>query len=213
MKKVLTVVLITLLATSCLLAFVGCNPNSDNNDGDNNTGGEFVGAISQSTYSSVENAVKGFLEEEISGMMFTAMYVNYVKTDDLTQEEINALAIDEELKDGIVGVEKGEVEYIEQSNTELVTTLAAKTYKRIVYIISYAQNGTTKYRFYVYTEKVGETPSSSVWSSLFDVDNYINSTIKIECDAAFHEDGDVTYVSTLTFTEDGYCAKMECYVN
>lgn len=172
MKKLLATILIALLAMSCLLAFVGCNSN------DEEYGDTFVGAISQSTFESVEDAVKGFLEEEISGQAFVAEYVGYTKTADLSKDEIDVLKIDEEIKKDIVSVERGEVEYIEQFNkeSELLTKLASETCKRIVYIVRYVKNGEKLYRFYIPVAVEGETLTYSEYKNIFDIDKFMNFT-------------------------------------
>ncbi|MDE6605837.1 MAG: hypothetical protein K2K85_07465 [Clostridia bacterium] len=183
MKKLVATILIALLAMSCLLAFVGCN----NNDNDSNEDGDveiFIGAVSKSTYSSREDAVRGFLAEELSGQMIMAEYVGYTKIADLSQSEIDKLTIEEEFKDGIISVERGEVEYIEKEITaenELLAKLAVEaveTYKREVYVVTYDQNSENIYRFLTPAEEVGESPTASSLASIFDVEKYLNCTLQ-----------------------------------
>ena len=175
MKKIVATILIAILAITFLMSFVGCNNN------DEEYGETFVGAVSNATYESKEDAVKGFLEEEISGMAFTAEFVSYTKTADLSQKEIDGLAIDEDLRYGIVSVEKGEVEYIEQSYDEnVLTKLANNTVKRLVYIIIYNINGNEIYRFYVIANEIGQYVSASSFKSIFYGYSYCNFTMELE---------------------------------
>lgn len=173
MKK-LTIVLIVVSLLFCSLALVGCK------DGDD--GETFVGAISKTTYESKEDAAKGFLEEEISGDAFTAEYVSYTKTSELSKKEIKELAIADVDRDGIESVEKGEVEYVEQStkNGEEITERASETRKRTVYIIIYETDRETGkiYKFYVPACVEGETLSSSYYDYIFDKNRYLNCTVK-----------------------------------
>ncbi len=198
MKKTVATILIALMAISCVLAFVGCK---DNDDDSQDYGDPFVGAISQMTYDSVEDAVKAFLAEEISGISFTAEYVAYIKTSDLTQEEINELAINEELKDGLVSAEKGEVEYIEKSSGQ-IAILSDNTCKRSLYIVNYIINGSNLFRFYTPAEEVGQTPSASAWASILQYNKYYNCST----DLMILEDGEV-FENIFIFSEESVYLK------
>ncbi|MDE7071591.1 MAG: hypothetical protein K2O86_06420 [Clostridia bacterium] len=169
MKKTVAIILIMLMAMTCVLVFAGCN-NDDGEEGYNSA--PFVGAISQTTYDSVENAVKGFLQEEITveSIRYMANYVSYAKTSDLTQEEIGELAISDKLKVGLLSAEKGQVEYVINTSTYI--------YERTVYVVSFNINGDNVYRFYTPVEEIGQTPSASSWASLFDWGKYFNCTVE-----------------------------------
>ena len=179
MKK-LTIVLIIVAVLCCSFAFVGCKNLKYSET--------FAGAISKTTYESKEDAVKGFLEEEISGMAFTAEYVGYTKTSDLSQKEIDGLAIDEDFRKGIVSVEKGEVEYIEKEDEEIeydndnlysftkLSNDSKVAKKRVVYIVSY----TAIFRFFVPANSNGETLSASYFDSTFDATKYLNCTMEAQ---------------------------------
>ena len=158
---------------------MGCNKTDGGSKGGNVGIEEFAGAISEKTYDSVENAVKGFLAKEISGKAFKAEYVNYVKSATLSKDEINGLVIKEDLKSGIVGAEKFEVEYI-QKPTGKVEGIEEKTCKRYVFVVAYSQNGNNKYRFYTPLEESGQTLSLSSFNALFYGERFYNCTIKME---------------------------------
>ncbi|MBD5100422.1 MAG: hypothetical protein HDT29_03990 [Clostridiales bacterium] len=162
MKKTVAIILVMLTVVFCLLAFVACN----NDDGNNKIS---VGAVSKMTYVSVESAVKGFLKEEISGIAFTATYVDYIKILDLSQDEIKKLTIDDEYKSGIVSVEKGQVRYSVQYSEMSV--------KRNLYIIVY---NTGECRYICPNVEIGETLTSSYFKSLLNANNYLNSTFVID---------------------------------
>ena len=184
MKKFVATILIMLMALTCAMAFVGCNNNDDNDDSSKEIS---VGAVSELTYSSIEDAVKGFLEKEISAQEYTAEFVSYTKIADLSQSEIAKLTIDEQYKVGIVAVQKGEVEYItkdkEKSYSQLMTKLAAEiaeTYKRDVYVVTYEYDHDIKYRFITPTEELGQSPTASILASIFDMEKYFNCTLLFE---------------------------------
>nr|MDE6275383.1 hypothetical protein [Clostridia bacterium] len=212
MKKVLAAIIIALLATSCLFAFVGCNKddgysgNSGNDgaissgglgsgelgSGDDDTAKILVNSVSKETYSSVEDAVKAFLKDEISGQTYIAEYVGYRIIVQLSQDEIDNLTIEEGQTSGIIGVEKGEVEYIQKENSqdiEMLAELSTESDKREVYVIAYNSNGQTEFRYAVPNEEIGQTMSMSALSSIFDFTKYINCTVEF-----LYELADIFYI-------------------
>ena len=188
MKKTIATVLIIVSVLCCSFAFIGCKKNQDNAE-------SFVGAVSKTTYESKEDAVKGFLDEELSGDAYSLKYIGYTKTTELSQKEIDKLALDDVDKEGIVSVEKGEVEYSEISNSEMILIkLASETCKRVVYIITYNRDGKVIYRFYVVDCEVGQIISKSYLHSVLSGNKYENCTIKF-----FNGDGFVQ----IKYTKDG----------
>ncbi|MDE7191096.1 MAG: hypothetical protein K2O35_01280, partial [Clostridia bacterium] len=190
MKKLVATILIALMAMSCLLAFVGCNGDSDKIPNGDIT----VGAVSKKTYVNAQSAVKGFLQEEISGMEFTAEFVGYTKTSDLSQNEIDRLTIDDMYKNNIVSVEMGQVKYSAQYATSKLT--------RDVYVITY---NTGECRFISPEVKVGETLTASYLNSLLSEINYLNSTFTIDSND-LEDSGKETTVSRIVgkFTDNTY---------
>lgn len=164
MKK-LTIIMLIAAMLVCSLAFVGCKDN----------GGDFKGAISEKTYDSREDAVKGFLQEEISGDAFNAEYVGYKKISELSQKEIHNLPISDDDKAGIKSVEKGEVEYREQpkSQEDVLTKYASDNGKSIVYIIFYTAN---EIKYFLPVIIKGDTLTASYFDYLFDMNRYLNCT-------------------------------------
>ena len=209
MKKLVASILIVILAITCLMSFVGCNNDNSDNDKDETSDDDFVGAISQSTYESVEDAIKGFLDEEISGMAFTAEYVGYTKIADLSQEEVDTLAVDEELKDEIVNIEKCEVEYIERSNTreELLASTSKDTCARVVYIIVY----NVGYRFYVPIDEIGQSASASSIEFILRNEKYKNCTIKFEVNDNGGKFNSVLMISDNAIYVNNFVEVVACY--
>lgn len=164
MKKFAAFAAAVALTLGLVMPCVGCG-------GD--TVAEFSGAVSTVTYQSIEEAVKGFLKEEVSGDALEAEFVSYEKEKDLSDSEIEELALGE-YAEGLISAEKGTVEYLDNGTEEETAPTAAKTYRRGVYILGYV--GT--YRFYVPAATEGETLSKSQFSSVFDAAGYTNCTVE-----------------------------------
>lgn len=150
----------------------------------------FVGAVSAETYASSEEAVKGFLETEISGKTVEAVFVDYKKEAELNEKEVKELPIDEEYRNGLLSVERGKVEYSEKSvSTARVSPFAESDdeviYWREVFILTY----TDMFRFFVPEQKEGESLSMSYYDSVFEGEKYINCTMNASITNEYTEDG------------------------
>lgn len=168
----------------------------------------FTGAVSEQTYDSVEDAVQGYLDTEISGISTTAVLVEYTSEGTLSEKEISELTIDEEYTEGLLSVEKLSVEYSETpssaltaASVNLTATETATTYKKTVYVLSY----TAMFRFFVPAMKTGETLTASYFDSTFDGTKYVNCSMTATIKGSY-SDGDYAYTlsneANVKITED-----------
>lgn len=167
MKKLMAGLVTAALAGVMCFSLAGC--------GGHKYSETFQGAISEETYESVESAVKGFLEEEVSGLTVQAEYVGYEKEAELSQKEIDDLPLGE-YTEGLLSVEKGQVEYRETEEEGVALTAASsETTKRTVYILSY----TDMFRFFVPPVNTGETLTAKYYDSVFQAEKYYNCTMRV----------------------------------
>ena len=169
-----------LWAVSSVVVILGCGVAVAGCTGGNSGSGasEYQGALSEEIYESVDSAVQGYLETEVSGMAITAVYVGYEKKAELSKEEIANLPIDEENAKGIVSAERGTVEYTEAEGKSVAYFVAAQsdeTYTKEVYILLY-ENGA--YRFYSPALKENDDLTASYFASLFNNEDFMNCTME-----------------------------------
>lgn len=177
MKRLFVGLMATALAGAMCLSMAACGKKTE--------GGEtFRGAVSETTYESADAAVKGFLEEEMSGLTVKAEYVGYEKEAELTQSEIGDLELGE-YAEGLISAEKGQVEYRETSESTAVSSIAEGTITRTVYILSYPDT----FRFFAPPVNTGETLTAKYYESVFQTEKYYNCTIHAVMNMMSNEDG------------------------
>lgn len=171
-------------------------------------GETYTGAVSEQEYDSVNDAVLGFLEEELSGNKTQAVFVAYEKEEELNSAQIAELDLGEAAV-GLISVEKGKVEYSElkislppefdegdmysYTKNSAASEEGAVTYHRTVYILGY----TGMFRFFVPPVEEGETITASYFSSTFKGEDYINCTMDVVMNETFMFDGEThTYRNT-----------------
>lgn len=237
-KKILAAILATACALSSVWGLVACNDDTDNGS-DVSYSETYVGSVSEKEYVTTDAAVKGFLEEELSGTKIQAVFVSYEKEEQLNNTQIAALDLGD-AAEGLISVEKGKVEYSEKKNddeeiNEPYMTAKAKnaaatsetevTYFRTVYILGY----TGMFKFFVPPVQDGETITASYFSSTFKAEDYINCTMNVTMTRSYSYDGN-TYTSknqalakatanmlyeygTRTSSEQGGTYKYESYIS
>ena len=144
----------------------------------------FEGTISEQTYESEEEAARAFLETEIAGAAADVSFVGLQKEETLSEQETAALAIDEDLREGLLSVTRCSVEYTEtlhaagtQSLSLRAAADAASATKRAeVYLLTY----TGMFRFFVPQTQTGGQISSSYFASTFLAEDYVNCTMDVE---------------------------------
>lgn len=200
MKKILSLVLAILLLASatCLVGCFGGALETTGSGSENNgkpsekdeavnsmieeIGGAsetFVGALSEETYSSAEEAAHAYIAEEVVGEK-EANIITTVSNGTLSTNEIKEAGIPDSLLNGADAVEELEItytvtenEFLESGITLLAETLnKQKTVK--VYVIKYGVN----WQYFTPRPVTGQTISKTYYDSVFNVEKYKNCTFK-----------------------------------
>ena len=151
----------------------------------------FIGVISAASYDSKEETVRGFLETELCGASAQPVYVGYEKISDLTSEEINELALDEQTKAEVVSAERVSVRYATERDEKRVSTCVLE------------MNG--RYRYYVSLSLDGEALTNSYFDSVFDGAKYLNCTANTVVNMRVNNKqtaSDVSYRQVIQFDDD-----------
>ena len=173
-KKLLSVLTALLTAIALCIGMVACS---------NGTVDTFNGALSKESYESSDDAVAGFLATEISGAAVNAELVDYKKTGDLTQQQIDELEVGEVLEEGdtIVSAEIVDVTYKRSTRTGYASAPSSaeqNTAVFTIYIIIITPNGTTvkEYRYYVPKANNGDVLTRSYFEDVLNPEKYVNCT-------------------------------------
>lgn len=188
MKKLLAGILAAALVFAACISLAACGASYSET---------YTGYVSEYSYGTADAAVRGFLQREISGSTFTATYVSYTKEKDLTEKEIQKLGLD----GGYSSVEKGTVEYTENSVSSSVPGVSAASasasaaVSKTVYILGCQSDGTLVYRYFAPALKKGETLTSSYYNSVFDAESYVNCTAEFSASVESAAEGYSSVVS------------------
>lgn len=172
MKKLLVVLTLTTVLTFSFCMF-GCSEKKDDYGTDT-----FVGAISEETYESDEDAVKGFLENEISGEAVKAELVNFEQKKELSKSQIGQLAVDKlEEDEEIVSAKEVKVTY-KRNDSGRVAQSEDNYFEFTIYVLEITSHGTElhTYRYYVPKANVGDVLTRSYYDDLLNPEKYINCT-------------------------------------
>lgn len=120
----------------------------------------FLGVLSDSTYSSKVETVKGFLQNELTSAACRPTYVGYEKTGELSESDIEKLALEQEL---ISTIELAESITVYYSDNDASRSSSAYLLK---------MDG--QYRYYVPIANDGETLTNSYFNAIFAGSNYMN---------------------------------------
>ncbi|MBQ7923667.1 MAG: hypothetical protein IJ329_00015 [Clostridia bacterium] len=185
MKKLLAgaLALSTALSIGLMAACGDDNGTPTREEQENATHNEFIeeiggvsetykGAVSETTYSSADAAATAYVEEEVVGDANITV-VNTTSQGDLSADEVDALELDDETKDGMLGVEKIEIEYTTDETAAMSTAANNGNTKVVVYIIKYEST----YKYYSPCPVTGETITKSYYNSVFDNEKYQNCTM------------------------------------
>lgn len=129
----------------------------------------YKGEVSASSYSTANSAAQAYVREQVVGEQ-SATIVNTTSQGTLSNEQVNALQLPAEVQDGIVSVEKMQVEYSTSATAYTSTNTQNKTVT--VYVIKYA----TDWKYYTPAPITGETISKSYYDSVFNHEKYENCT-------------------------------------
>lgn len=159
----------------------------------------FEGAVSEESYDTAEEAANAYVSNEIAGD-FNVESVDAVSKGELSDKDVKALDLPEELSNGITSVEKFEVSY--ELSEEKASSLASSraSTKIIVYVIRYGK----EYKYYTPCPADGETITKSYYDSVFDKEKYENCTFVntsyVEVKAGFQK---LSATVTQTIKRDG----------
>ena len=200
MKKILsiTLALLLLVSATCLTGcFDGLLKKDDGDKGSNNNatadkntakdeavdaliqevGGAsetFVGALSEETYSSAEEAARAYIVGEVAGNKKTEI-INTKSNGALSDKAIQKAGIPESLLAGADSVEELEVTYDEIDVTMDGISLLASTTKTVkVYVIKSGMN----YQYFTPRPVNGDTITKTYYDSVFNYEKYQNCTFK-----------------------------------
>lgn len=203
MKKFLTCIITLTIVMVLCVCLSGCEALSAIISGllskKDNYSETYEGYVSEQTYDTVEDTVKGFLDSEIAGKTVDAVFVDYTKEKECSKEEVAELAIDEEYRDGLISVELGTVEYSEESSSVSayggISTVAdgvnIETKTKKIYILTY----TGMFRFFSPALAEGDALTASYYDSTFEAEKYINCSMNATISNLYTYDG-VTYLIT-----------------
>lgn len=136
----------------------------------------FDGVVSRDSYASSTSAAKAFVTEELAGQGKAILH-SVESNGELSDREINALNIPARLLEGADAVEEFEIEY-EVGEASTYTRSGAdgegsqQSKKIKVYVIKYGTN----WRYFSPLPETGDTISKSYYDSVFDYEQYKNST-------------------------------------
>lgn len=166
----ITIALVTVL--SFAFCMTGCGGIKYGND-------TFEGALSETSYDNQEDAVKGFLSNEIAGEAAGANLVDYEEKKELTTEEIDQLVLGDVAKESIVSAKEVDISY----NRDSIRSVSSKESEEdcfvfTVYILEISPAGveTHEFRYYVPKAKNGEALTRSYYKDLLDSEKYVNCT-------------------------------------
>lgn len=153
-----------------------------------NVGNEsFEGCISTETYTSAEEAAKGFLKEEIDGGMTSAKYVSYEKTGELTSSDIEALSLGDLTAADITSAEIGTITFnLSTKNSSLASAPASgqdSTRTQTVYLLGLSDGA---YRYFVPAARNGEMLTKSYYEDMWNPEHYLNCTISMNMTYEFN---------------------------
>ena len=129
----------------------------------------YKGEVSSSSYSNKESAAQAYVREQVVGEQ-SATIINTTSQGTLSNEQVTALQLPADVQDGIVSVEKMQVEYATSTTSYASTNTQNKTVT--VYVIKYATN----WKYYTPAPITGETISKSYYDSVFNAEKYENCT-------------------------------------
>lgn len=212
MKKFFAVTLTLCLALCAVLGLAACK-KKDN--GPNYGSDTFTGAISEQSYNTAEDAVTGFLAQEISGEAAEAVLVSFDTKKELNDQQIAELNTDTlAATDTIVSAKEVEVRYRRAEQTAAYALNDGSDSDYFVFtviIIEISPNGSSvhEFRYYVPKANQGDVLTRSYYADLLDPAKYTNCTqvYKQVTKASF-----MTVEITYTIKIDGNKLLMEMHL-
>ena len=142
----------------------------------------YVGSVSEVTFVSAEDAAKAFINEEVVGKK-EASIESVTAKGTLSSKEVTNLKLPDDVKEGMLGVEKYEVKYsVNEQETAAADGVMALSAAQsddtvvIVYIIKYENY----WKYYSPAPVSGNTITKSYYDSVFNAEKYKNCTLESE---------------------------------
>ena len=227
LKRILSVMLAMLMILTLVLSATACGSKKDDkkDDDEKKSGSKkpsvsteernefidsiggvsetFVGAVSEESYYSSENAAEAFVKEEIVGED-SATILDMNNKGELTDEQLAKANIPDELLYDADSVEAIEVTYETYSSDMYsgnnIDTLASSNSKKVtVYVIKYGPD----WKYFVPMPETNKTITRTYYDSVFDNAKYQNCTLQVtmEMDATIKAAGEsMTMKMTMTQT-------------
>ena len=220
--KRITALLLAMLMVFAAMMMVACKQEKEDDDDDKKTEGSkndpernefieglggvsetYVGAISEDSYASAEDAAEAYVAEEIAGES-DANIVEVTSKGELSDKEIQKANIPADLIEGCDAVEKMEVVYYLEDDSSLdkggVEYLASSSSKKTtvtVYVIKF----NVDWKYFTPMPETGDTISKSYYDSVFNAESYKNCTLESTTvvDIEIKADGEtMTMTSSIT---------------
>ena len=202
MKKFAKVVLALSLALGCVFTLAACKKEQKPTD-------TFMGALSTESYKSEEEAIEGFLANEISGEAVQAKLEDYEEKGDLSSKQIDGLVTEGVLDsdDKIISAKEVEVQYSRENKTRDVAPASEEYYVFTVYVVVVSPKGsqTYEYKYYVPIAQNGDVLTRSYYADVLDPAKYTNCTqvYKMSLKANIGGTSDINMSMTYTVKIDG----------
>ena len=132
----------------------------------------YTGEISEESYETKDDAVAACINEEIVGTSKTATIESTVSKGMLSDAQITALNLPEELSADVESVEQIEVTYSEAEMYSSLAAASSNTKKVTVYIIKIGPD----FKYFTPCPVKGDTITKSYYESVFNDEKYANCT-------------------------------------
>ncbi|MCH5162074.1 MAG: hypothetical protein J1G38_01115 [Clostridiales bacterium] len=175
-KSLLALVLALVMSIAAVFALVGCGGGESGGE----SGGDkrpadtsFVGCLSAATYEDEESAAIGFLSAELDGAATKTQFVGAEKGDELSEEEIAALELGDDID--VNDVESAAHYTVKYTETEVsdkahASAESAKSYKIVIIKIG------SHYYYYIPVMPKGGAITNSYIAMVCDPKKYVNVT-------------------------------------
>ena len=136
------------------------------------TSDTYTGSVSEEAYESKDEAALAYVNKEIIGLYKEATLESVTSKGELSDSEIEALKLPEEIKGDVDSVEKLEVTYSELEGYSALSASSSSTKTAIVYIVKIGPD----YRYFTPCPVKGDTITKSYYDSVFNDEKYANCT-------------------------------------
>lgn len=125
-------------------------------------GEDFVGYLSTQSYRSIAETAKAFCENEMTSARAESTYLGYVQTGEMTEEELDALPLEEDERLSVESGEYLDVYYSRNGHNGHTGTCLLRT--------------ADGFRYYSAMPSIGAPLTNAYFASVFDGEKYLNST-------------------------------------